>query len=147
MALVLGVLVIVVTVTVLFARRLRDRADDLRLDPADIAELRAIAARVLLQNANAPAAGVPAQVTRILARGVPARGLQPSERPGRWYLTFADGSSLLVAPHRVRDIMILGTDLARGAAQLSGYAFEGDDLLLSFTGAGRPEDVLQVVMA
>lgn len=134
---VVGVLVLAGTFRRRAHRDPRTAGVPLGVDPADAAELTAVADRLLWERLTARSGRLAARLRLILARGTPPRAIAPLGHDGRWVVTFADGSEVAVRALRAGDGTDLLIHLARGRAALCGHHFEGDDVVLEFTAGPR----------
>ena len=118
-------------------RHARRSATPLGLDPADAAELDAIAQRVLWERLGERSSALAARLRLVLTRGVPPRGLAPVAEGQPWRLTFADGTVVAVTAPRRADLVELLLCLSLGEVTLVGHRFVGDDVVLAFASGDR----------
>lgn len=118
-------------------RHARRSATPLGLDPADAAELDAIAQRVLWERLGERSSALATRLRLVLTRGVPPRGLAPVAEGQPWRLTFADGTVVEVTAPRRADLVELLLCLTLGEVTLVGHRFVGDDVVLAFASGDR----------
>ena len=118
-------------------RHARRSATPLGLDPADAAELDAIAQRVLWERLGERSSALATRLRLVLTRGVPPRGLAPVAEGQPWRLTFADGTVVAVTAPRRADLVELLLCLSLGEVTLVGHRFVGDDVVLAFASGDR----------
>lgn len=118
-------------------RHARRSATPLGLDPADAAELDAIAQRVLWERLGERSSALATRLRLVLTRGVPPRGLAPVAEGQPWRLTFADGTVVEVTAPRRADLVELLLCLSLGEVTLVGHRFVGDDVVLAFAAGDR----------
>ena len=118
-------------------RHARRSATPLGLDPADAAELDAIAQRVLWERLGERSSALATRLRLVLTRGVPPRGLAPVAEGQPWRLTFADGTVVEVTAPRRADLVELLLCLSLGEVTLVGHRFVGDDVVLAFASGDR----------
>lgn len=118
-------------------RHARRSATPLGLDPADAAELDAIAQRVLWERLGERSSALATRLRLVLTRGVPPRGLAPVAEGQPWRLTFADGTVVEVTAPRRADLVELLLCLSLGEVSLVGHRFVGDDVVLAFASGDR----------
>lgn len=118
-------------------RHARRSATPLGLDPADAAELDAIAQRVLWERLGERSSALATRLRLVLTRGVPPRGLAPVAEGQPWRLTFADGTVVEVTAPRRADLVELLLCLSLGEVSLVGHRFVGDDVVLAFAAGDR----------
>lgn len=146
-----GFLVVAVVMFVVIyrvnVRRPTPHALTIHLDPADRAELDAIAQRLLWERLTQRSASLAQRLRLIVTRRIPARGLAPVAGEGYWVMTFADGQALKVTSRRTGDLTDLLVHLSRGRATLLGHDFDGDDVVLEFTAGPKLVRVIALAEA
>lgn len=110
---------------------LRPRPPALDLDPDDERELVQLGQHLLAEYQSRRAGLIVARLQTVIGRGVPASSIQPTGNPGRWLLTFEDGSKFVVHELRSGDLLALGFRLTQQRVRAVSYDVVGDDIVVT----------------
>lgn len=119
---------------------------DLGLDPADVAELQAVARRVLGELPE-PSSALVRHLQVLVARGVPVRRIDASGWPQRWFLGFADGSRVVVTAPDPTPVIAMRLAIVHGTVRLQRILHVEGGLQLEFAGVQARHRVLAVADA
>lgn len=127
--------------------RPRRRRSELGVGPSDVAELDAIARRVTLEHFTPASSALIRHLRLIQARGVPARRVEATCWPRRWYLGFADGTDVVIAADDPTAVVALRVSLSSGAVRLRRVDVVSGGVELEFAGGLGRHRVLAVADA
>lgn len=122
-------------------RRVRERRAVLGLDPDDIAELNAMARRVLLEYLESNTVLLH-RTTMLQVRRVPLRRIDPTPFSKHWSLGFADGTSVLIRALDPATVLAMRLELPSATLALQRVSPSESGLELEFGGGRVPHRVL-----
>lgn len=111
----------------------------LGLSAPDVAELEAVGAEVEADYGPSSPAVLSANLTRLLSRRVPVRGVCPGRGTGLGGLQFADGTVVLVRGRYASDLGRLAARLYRGPVQLADFHSEDGRVVLDLASGGHTD--------
>lgn len=121
-------------------------ASGLGLSPRDVVELNRIARRVIRDHLT-PSSALVRHLCVIQERGTPVRRIEPTEWEGRWYLGFADGTSVVISADSPSTVLSLRVALLTGSVTVVGVSVVDHGLQLDLFGGRTRRRVLAVADA
>lgn len=121
-------------------------ASSLGLHPADVAELNSIARRIVREHLS-PSSTLVRHLCAIQERATPVRRIEPTEWEGRWYLGFADGTSVVISADCPSTVLAIRAALLHGSVTVVGVRIVDHGLQLDLIGGRRRNRVLAVADA
>ncbi len=119
----------------------------LHLAAADVEELAAIGREVAAEYGASSPAVLRANLTRLLARRVPVRGLRGGLVRSVGGLQFADGTVVLVRGRHVGDLGRIAVGIQLGEVQLAGFRNESDGITLEVRYGGHRDQLCALGVA
>ncbi|WP_232549782.1 hypothetical protein [Propioniciclava soli] len=143
--------IVLVALVLLAHRWMRTRSaavasSRLGLHPADVAELNRIARR-LVRDHLTPSSTLVRHLCVVQDRAVPVRRIEPTEWEGRWYLGFADGTSVVIAADCPATVLAIRAALLHGSVTVVGVRIVDHGLQLDLMGGRQRKSVLAVADA
>lgn len=125
------------------SRRHTRAVSALGLHPSDVAELNAIARRIVREHLT-PSSALVRHLCVIQERGTPVSRIEPTEWENRWYLGFADGTSVVISADCPSTILLIRAALLNGSVTVVGVSVVDGGLQLDLFGGRTRSRVLAV---